>query len=208
MSKELERRHVELSNMEIRNTDDGKTIVGGYVVEFEKLSVPLYGFREKVRKGAFEKSLRNSNVKALWNHNSDLVLGSTKNGTLKLWEDDRGLKFELELPDTTWGRDAAATIKRGDVDGVSFGFETVVDEWDNSDENNVIRTLVEVNLFEISPTPFPAYPDSSVGVRSAKQVYEEYASSLQADGGAEDKPQARSLSLKRKKLEIIAKEVI
>lgn len=162
----IERRNYPITDMEVRAEEGKPTILRGYAAVFEKLSVPLYGFREKIRKGAFAKSIERNDIKALWNHNSDYPLGSTKAGTLKLEEDDRGLWFELELPDNSWGRDAAVAVRRKDVDGVSFGFEVEKEEWDNSNPKNVIRTLVEVNLIEISPTPFPAYPATSVSARS------------------------------------------
>ncbi|USK85721.1 HK97 family phage prohead protease [Peribacillus asahii] len=175
MNEKMERRAFDLTGVEVRS-DENKNIITGYAAEFDKLSVPLWGFREKIRKGAFQKSLETNTVKALWNHDTNLVLGSSKNGTLKLWEDDRGLRFELEPPNTTWGKDAMESIRRGDVDGVSFGFEVEKEEWDTTDPNSTIRTLVEVQLHEISPTPFPAYPQTSVGVRSARQVFEEFQS--------------------------------
>ncbi|BAU28966.1 prohead peptidase [Aneurinibacillus soli] len=181
-NEKFEQRTFTLSNIEVRMEGEaGAPTVSGDVVMFEQLSVPLWGFREKVRKGAFDKSLRKSIIKALWNHNSDLVLGSTKNRTLRLWEDDMALRFELDLPNTTWGKDAAESIRRGDVDGVSFGFEVVKDEWDYDDPSDVIRTLIEVNLYEISPTPFPAYPDSSVDMRSAKRTFERFTASRDAE---------------------------
>lgn len=162
----IERRNFPIEDMEVRSEEGKPTILRGYAAVFEKLSVPLFGFREKIRKGAFAKSLEKNNIKALWNHNSDYPLGSTKGGTLKLEEDDKGLRFELELPDNSWGRDAEIAVRRKDVDGVSFGFNVNKDEWDRSNEKEPIRTLVDVNLIEISPTPFPAYPATSVSARS------------------------------------------
>jgi uncharacterized protein len=172
-------RAYNLEGVEIRKTGD-TPIVSGYAAVFEKLSLPLFGFREKIRLGAFENSIRSGNVKALWNHNSDYPLASTKGKTLIVREDKRGLFFELQLPNTTWGKDAEESIRRGDTDGVSFGFETLVDEWDNSDPKNTIRTLVEVRLIEISPTPFPAYPDTSLNVRTAEDVYKQFQKSQRA----------------------------
>lgn len=162
----IEKRSFNLTEVEVRNEDD-KPKITGYAAEFEKLSHPLWGFREKIRKGTFQRSISdpNANIKALWNHNTDFVLGSTRNGSLKLWEDDRGLKFELEPPNTQWGKDALESIRRGDVDGVSFGFAVKTDEWDETEEGT-IRTLIDVDLYEISPTPFPAYPQTSVSARS------------------------------------------
>ncbi|MFD2704077.1 HK97 family phage prohead protease [Salibacterium lacus] len=164
-AEKLEERSFDMTRVETRE-EDGKNIVAGYAAEFEKMSVPIFGFREKIKRGAFSKSLSDNTVKALWNHNTDMVLGSTKTGTLRLNEDERGLAFELDMPDTSWGRDAFSSIKRGDVDGVSFGFRVIQDEWDHSDPDEAIRTLVEVQLHEISPTGFPAYPQTSVSARS------------------------------------------
>jgi HK97 family phage prohead protease len=112
-------------------------------------------------------------VRALWNHNSDLVLGSTKAGTLTLSEDSKGLRFELNPPDTSAGRDAVVSIKRGDVDGMSFGFRVLKQEWDEKHAKNIVRTLVEVDLHEVSATAFPAYPDTKVKVRTIADDYED-----------------------------------
>ena len=162
----VERRNYPITDLEIRSEENEPTFIRGYAAVFEKLSVPLFDFREKIQHGAFKESLEKNNVKALWNHNADFPLGSTNGKTLTLEEDDKGLRFELELPDNTWGRDAGIAIKRKDVDGVSFGFSVNKDEWDHSNSKESIRTLVDVNLIEISPTPFPAYPATSVSARS------------------------------------------
>ncbi|MGQ7276632.1 HK97 family phage prohead protease [Brevibacillus thermoruber] len=155
-------------DIEIRAQEDGTKTVSGYVVKFNKRSHLIWGeFYEKVAKGAFAKSLEENTIKALWNHRSDYVLGSTKNGTLRLEEDDIGLRFELDLPHNSWGNDAFESIQRGDTDGVSFGFVVRNDNWEYlKDEDVYERTLLDVDLIEISPTPFPAYPDSEVGKRS------------------------------------------
>ncbi len=162
----IERRNYLIEDVEIRSEEGQPTILSGYAAVFDKLSVPLWGFREKIQKGAFANSIRKNNVRALWNHNSDFPLGSTKAKTLMLKEDNKGLDFDLELPDNSWGKDAAIATKRKDVEGMSFGFTVVKDEWDRSKKDNPIRTLVEVNLIEISLTPFPAYPATTVSARN------------------------------------------
>ena len=205
MKKEV--RTIEIENLEIRSGEEGKTTIAGYAARFEKLSVPLWGFREKIRAGAFSGSLTN-NIKALWNHNSDLVLGSTKGGSLVLEEDEKGLRFELDLPDTTWGRDAAESIRRKDVDGVSFGFRTKRDEWDETNPKDVVRTLIDVELLEISPTPFPAYPSTNVGVRSTEDVFNEFITQRGAEdkvAGEERQAQARRVR-ELQLLELVYKE--
>lgn len=166
---EFERRNFPIIDLEVRAEND-KHLIRGYAAVFEKLSVPLGGFKEKIRKGAFAESLSKNNVKALWNHNSDFPLGSTNGGTLKLEEDEKGLLFELELPDNSWGRDAKIAIERKDVDGVSFGFTVKKDSWNNENPDEAIRTLEDVELIEVSPTPFPAYPATNVSARSVEEA--------------------------------------
>ena len=160
-----ERRSLPLETLEIRQEDEGRRIVG-YAAVFDQLSEPLFGgFREKIAKGAFKKTIREADVRALWNHDPNYVLGRTKSGTLKLREDDRGLAIEIDPPDTQWARDLMTSIERGDVDQMSFGFRVVKESWDRDADGTIIRTLREVELFDVSPVTFPAYPQTSVQVR-------------------------------------------
>ncbi|WIV10538.1 HK97 family phage prohead protease [Proteiniborus sp. MB09-C3] len=176
MNREKELRYLSIEKLETRKTEDDKMTISGYVVQFNKRSKVMWDFVEVVAKGAFRESLKNNVIKALWNHDSNLVLGSTKNSTLRLLEDDFGLRFELDLPNTNWGRDAWESVRRGDVDGVSFGFFVIEDNWEYlKDEDLYQRTLLNVDLFEISPTPFPAYGDSQVSCRS----FEEFKTSIE-----------------------------
>lgn len=167
---EKEVRYLHADKIEIRSgTEEGEPLgISGYVVKFNQRSQLIWGeFYERVAKGAFIRSLQENTIKALWNHRSDFVLGSSKNSTLRLYEDNTGLRFEIDLPNSTWGRDAFESIQRGDVDGMSFGFNVRQDAWQYlKDEDIYERTLLDVNLFEVSPTPFPAYPDSEVDQRS------------------------------------------
>ena len=159
----------ELRVIEDTEKPDKKTI-RGYVLKYNERSLLLFDeWYEKVSKGAFAKSLEENTIKALWNHNSDVVLGSTKSRTLSLKEDDTGLFFEIDLPNTTQARDLYEMVKRGDVDGVSFGFYVRAngDKWEYLKEEDVYeRTLLDIDLVEISPTAFPAYPSSEAGARS------------------------------------------
>ncbi|MDH6370559.1 HK97 family phage prohead protease [Paenibacillus sp. PastF-3] len=166
------------AKIEVRSTEgEGESqtqTIGGYVVKFNQRSQLIWGeFYERVAKGAFSRSLQENVIKAFWNHRSDFVLGSSKPGTLRLLEDDVGLSFEIDLPNNTWGNDAYESVRRGDVDGVSFGFyvRSNGDAWEYIKEEDVyIRTLLDINLFEVSPTPFPAYLDSEVDQRSIDQL--------------------------------------
>ncbi len=169
MTSKTETRNLATNDIEIREGEDGKRTITGYAVKWEMKSHAMGYFRrfkEQFKKGAFTESLSNDDQLALWSHNTSQVLGRTKNGTLRLYEDEVGLRFELDLPNTTLGNDAYETIKRGDVDGVSFGFRKVKDEWDETDPDNIIRSVTKAKLLEISPVAFPAYPDSQVSARS------------------------------------------
>lgn len=164
-----EKRELLSSALEIRELENGLRTISGYAVKWEMKSVTMgywQRFKEQFKKGAFTESLTQDDQLALWSHDTSQVLGRTKNGTLRLFEDEIGLRFELDLANTTLGNDTYETVKRGDVDGVSFGFQMVKEEWDESDPDNVVRSVTKARLLEISPVAFPAYPDSQVSARS------------------------------------------
>ncbi|MBG9599981.1 peptidase U35 [Bacillus mycoides] len=167
--KKTEQRNLITDKIEIRESEDGSRTIFGYAVKWEMKSVTMgywQRFKEQFKKGAFTDSLTQDDQLVLWSHDFSKVLGRTKNGTLRLFEDEVGLRFELDLADTTLGDDTYKTIKRGDVDGVSFGFQMSKEEWDESDPDNVVRSVTKAKLVEISPVAFPAYPDSQVSARS------------------------------------------
>lgn len=146
-------------------TEGDKKKIRGKAAVFEELSLDLGGFRERILPGAFGKTLKDTSTKkAYWNHNSDRVLGSTKSGTLILDERDDGLHFEIDPPE--WANEHVESIERGDVDQMSFGFRTIKDRWHKDENDQVIRELVEVQLFEVSPVAMPAYPQTDAAVRS------------------------------------------
>jgi uncharacterized protein len=157
-----------MENLELRENEDGTKTLSGYAVKWEKKSHVLgyyYKFREQFQKGAFADSLKNDDQRFLWSHDTSKVLGRTKNNTLRLMEDGIGLRFEIDLPDTTLGDDTYKSIKRGDVDGVSFGFRAEDDDLVEPDDDIPIRTVKKAKLLEVSAVAFPAYPDSEVSAR-------------------------------------------
>ncbi|MEQ8176674.1 MAG: HK97 family phage prohead protease [Syntrophomonadaceae bacterium] len=176
--KNLERRAFPVK-VEIRADEGSPPKLVGYAAVFNSLSEDMGWFREQIKPGAFANSIKNSDIRALWNHNPDYVLGRNRAGTLSLVEDEKGLKIEITPPDTTWARDLMESMRRGDVDQMSFGFRTKQDEWDERDPKNVVRTLIEVELFDVSPVTYPAYPATSIGVRSAKDIYDSHAAETQ-----------------------------
>lgn len=152
--------------------DTGARTVSGYAAIFNS-EADIGGYwREKIAPGAFARSLRSSDVIALHSHDTGRVVGRLKAGTLTLREDEKGLAFDNELPDTTDGRDLSVQIDRGDIGGMSFGFVATKQEWDES-VDPPLRTILEVELFEITYTAFPAYPDTSIGLRSLEGLRQE-----------------------------------
>lgn len=162
----------ELRTEPAKNDNSSGTIVG-YAAVFNQLSEDLGRFREKIAYGAFSESIT-KDVRALWSHDQNVVLGRTKNGTLRLREDNVGLSFELDLPNTTAGKDALTSIRRKDVSGMSFGFFVQEDSWARGKGADPhIRTLLKVDLFEVSPVAFPAYPQTDVSTRGMAEVLKE-----------------------------------
>jgi uncharacterized protein len=159
-------QRVSVSEFEIREDESGMTFEG-YAAIFDSPSEPL-PFIERIKRGAFNRSLKQArnDIKLLWNHDTSAVLGSTRAGTLKLVEDDRGLRVSATLPNTTSGRDAAVLLKRGDVDSMSFGFSVPAggDTWN---QEGTERTLKSVRLHEVSIVAFPAYT-STAGTTSVR----------------------------------------
>jgi HK97 family phage prohead protease len=148
------------NEFEVREDGDGMTLTG-YAARFNEPSEPL-PFIERIKPGAFKRSINSRNdIKLLWNHNTDMVLGSTRAGTLTLKEDEIGLRVMATLPNNTWGNDARVSIQRGDVTGFSFGF-TVPAGGDSWSADGTERTLKSVRLMEVSTgVAFPAYPSTN-----------------------------------------------
>lgn len=141
--------------------------LSGYAATFNQ-ETRIADFHERIAPGAFAASLRTSpDILALVDHDPSRVLARTKSGTLRLSEDDRGLKFEIDVPDTSAGRDVLALATRGDLGGMSFGF-TVPEGGDSWQGDN--RELRSITLHEISVVQsFPAYGGTTVQARSRQQ---------------------------------------
>ncbi|KQN37014.1 peptidase U35 [Sphingomonas sp. Leaf407] len=155
--------------------DTGRTATGYAAVFGVETSVGGY-WNEVIAPGAFAASLTKRDVIAIHTHNTGRVLGRMRAGTLSLREDAKGLAFENLLPDTTDGRDLAVQIDRGDIAGMSFGFIATREEWDDRVEPPK-RTILECDLYEITYTPLPQYPDTEVGMRSLDAARNERRSS-------------------------------
>jgi uncharacterized protein len=151
----LEFRTFEADVTEVRATEGGEGMTfGGYAWKYDSPSLPLgHGFTERIAPGAFTRSLKSrAEIRAYVNHDDTLLLGSRRAGTLRIDDRAEGGFVEIDLPDTTWGRDIRTLIERGDIGakgngGMSFGFATVKDEWS---EDGTERTLLAAKLFEVS----------------------------------------------------------
>lgn len=161
----MERRFLPIGEMRV----DQEGSIEGYAAVFNQWA-DLGFFREKIRKGAFKKTIQEADVRALFNHDPNYVLGRNKAETLDLAEDDHGLQFRVNPPDAGWARDLATSIQRGDINQASFGFNVIRDQWDH-EADPAERELVEVRLFDVSVVTYPAYPQTEVTARSLADMF-------------------------------------
>jgi len=177
MTEKIETRRLTVNDFEVRQgpAGDGMSF-SGYAAVFNSDSEPL-PFIERIAPGAFKRSLKSkNNIRMYLNHDSSMLLATTRAKTLRLMEDDRGLKVEADLPDTTIGRDLSTLIQRGDVDSMSFGF-SVPPKGDSWSDDGSVRELKEVRLYEVSVvTGFPADQATSASVRSLEILAERTSS--------------------------------
>lgn len=155
--------------VEHRANDTGTVTVTGYAAVFGEVAEIGRWFHEVVARGAFTNTLRTDDVRAYFDHDTGRILGRLSAGTLRLQEDDKGLRVEIDLPDTTDGRDAVVSIERGDISGMSFRFEAIRQEWDET-VDPAKRTLLEVKLGEVSIVTEPAYEGTSIALRSLDEA--------------------------------------
>ncbi len=165
----LERRNYT-TELRVENSENRQVV--GYASVFKDaegnsaLSENLGGFREKIDPNAFNDVLKDD-VRALFNHDPNYIIGRSTSGTLSLSVDERGLKYSVNIPETTYGDDLMVSLKRGDITQNSFGFIVEDDSWDEDEDGNTIRTINKVGrLLDVSMVTYPAYPDAEIGKRS------------------------------------------
>ena len=169
---------LRFTTTEVRMTTSaaGKRTIEGYGAVFNSRSQTLYTeagnpFVETIKPGAFAKSLTESDVRGLYNHNTDRLLGRRGAGTLRLAEDSTGLHYSIDLGNRSYDRDLEESLDRKDVIGSSFSFATVDDDWTEGDGGVFVRELRQVHLFDVGPVVFPAYRAATATCRS----YEKFA---------------------------------
>ncbi len=207
MERELEIR-TAAQTFELRATGKGLGTLVGYAAVFNRASQNLGGFVEQVDPAAFNKSLADKvPVMCRGNHEDEMLLGATWSETLRLSVDGTGLLYEVDLPDTTAGRDYAILVARGDVKWSSFAFCTIEDEWSVTEQGFPLRTLKSVKLVDVAPVNSPAYLDTSVAARAFEQRAAaekvEVPQIPEADGQRDTHP---SIAARRRRLDLLAKQ--
>ena len=179
MSKTIESRATK-SPVAIQKRSDGKAMLVGYGAVFYNPADAGTQYEmweecyERIMPGAFDRALREmQDVRCLRNHQPDSLLGRVASGTLRLSIDNRGLKYECDLPDNTLGNDTKVSLERGDLDGSSFSFQATRCAWiyeSKDGEETSIRQIEDVDLYDVGPVTFPAYTGATAGMRSESRA--------------------------------------
>jgi uncharacterized protein len=166
-AKRAELRYLPVDLAEVRvETRGGKPVLVGVAVPYGKLSVDLGGFRERFRPGSFARCLSaGADVRALVNHNRDLILGRNVAGTLRLADGEDALRYEIDPPDSAIAAHYVSAVERGDISGASFRFYCLTEEW-GREGGEVVRDVVEAEIDDVSIVTYPAYPDTTAAMRS------------------------------------------
>lgn len=168
------------SSFEVRDTGDGgkSPVITGYAARFEEDSEPIMGmFYERIAPGAFDRALKTSDPRALFNHDPNMILGRKSAGTLRLNVLAEGLHYEVSPPDTQYARDLIESMKRGDIQESSFAFSVAEEEWADPDDTRKLPTRVikrVKQLYDVSPVTYPAYPTTTSEARGAQEVFAGY----------------------------------
>lgn len=195
---EIEKGERRFYSAEVRAAEDSR-MVDGYAALFNSDSEVLYGkFVERIAPGAFDEVLKDDAV-ALFNHDPNLVLA--RNGkTMTLIQDEKGLRYQFKAPNTTAGNDLIENLRTGNISQSSFGFTVASEEWAYSEDRSKpsIRTITKVKrLYDVSPVTYPAYPDTSVGLRNFEALRKEYE-----EKKAKEEDRSYKMELIKRELEI------
>lgn len=195
---EIDKGERRFYSAEVRASKESRQ-VDGYAALFNSDSEVLYGsFIERIAPGAFDEVLKDDAV-ALFNHDPNLVLA--RNGkTMVLTQDDKGLRYQFEAPNTTAGNDLIENLRNGNISQSSFGFTVAGEEWTCSEDRSKpsVRTITKIKrLYDVSPVTYPAYPDTSVGLRNFESLKKEYE-----EKKAKENERSYKMELIKRELEI------
>src|SRR5699024_3089326 len=208
-------KRVLTSEIEVRDNEEEKGLtVSGYAVRYNEESKPLeYGFKEIIKPNAFTDSIKKRNIVALYNHDSNELLASTKADTLRLEERDEGIFFELDLLEER--KEIYNLIKRGDLSNMSFGF-TCEDEKFSRNGDSDIREVRKGTLVEISAVHSPAYETSTVVAQRSLDKYQEFKgedkmteqnTQQQTEQQPEEKPEGMGIEMMTRQAEVQPNEI-
>lgn len=184
------KREIRSATVPIEARDEDNRTIGGYAIVYNTETTIGGFFREIIEPGAARSAtLPEADVRAFWQHQSENIIGRTKSKTLRLSEDEQGLAVEIDLPDSPLGHTVFQAVKRGDVDGMSFGF-IIPDldkdqEWQDEDKAVPLRRVKRLEVIEVSPVTFPAYEATTLAARSAEDVLEDFRSLQAAESDSE-----------------------
>ena len=168
---ERELRTVTFTEIETEKRDDGQRMLAGHAAVFDEIGDGIW-FKEKIDKGAFKKTIKSDDIRALFNHDPNLILGRNTADTLQLRNDEKGLAVKIYPPDTQYARDLIVSVERGDITQMSFAFTVEKQDWEEEKGKVPLRILREVKLYDVSPVTFPFYEGTDVAVRSYNQFLE------------------------------------
>mgnify|MGYP003110111635 FL=1 len=165
----------------VETRDDGTNVISGYAAVYYRADDAgtqyelLPEYFERIKTGAFDRALaERQDVRALFNHDPNHVLGRSKSGTLRMTADSVGLRYEIDLPNTQTARDLAESVKRGDVSGSSFAFSVTSEgqEIERAKDGTTYRNIKDADLYDVSVVTYPAYESATSGIRTAENVEE------------------------------------
>jgi len=175
--KDMENREQRTITGVMEMPEEGKAV--GYATLFNSPTDILGAFEEVIEPGAFDGADM-ADVRALFNHDPNMLLARTASGTLSLRIDEKGLRYEFDIPDTSAGRDLRELLRRGDISQSSFGFTIDKEEWEDRAGMKPKRKIKKVRkLFDVSPVTFPAYQETSVALRSLEFWQQKNGTELQ-----------------------------
>lgn len=173
----------------------------GHAAIFNEITDIGGWFNEQIEPGAFKSSIKKDDVRALFNHNPDHVLGRNIADTLKLSEDEKGLSVTIHPPDTQFARDLAISIERGDINQMSFAFQVLEEEWIRGEKKQLdLRKIKKVRLFDVSPVTFPAYEGTDIAIRSQEAWKKEAEEKEKQEKQPREKEYLPRINILRKQL--------